>query len=217
KKAMLGDNGFYLITDNDSDTNLGWMQVGDITVKEAATKPVSNETQSETQSESQSETQSESQSETQSESQSETQSETQSESQSETQTISKIGQLNDTNSGVKTTLTDSKIKDASNLSGRTFNVTKQRTQDDNTYVLIQNANQNTPIGWVNTKDINTRDLSKSSAKKGQYTVKSTNNGLYAVPWGTKAQQLDTLQNIENNQFNASKSVHVDKDEYVYGK
>ncbi|MDG0843299.1 GW dipeptide domain-containing protein, partial [Staphylococcus equorum] len=176
KKATLGSNSFYLITDNKTNTNIGWMQTGDITVNEATTKNTTNQTQS----------------------------------------VSKIGQLSNTNSGIKTKVNDTKAKDASKLSGRTFNVTKQRTQGDNTYVLIQNANQNTPLGWVNTKDINTRDLSKTSAKNGQFTVKSTNNGLYAVPWGTKAQQLDSLKNIKNNQFNASKSVQVDKDEYVYG-
>ncbi|MDG0820031.1 GW dipeptide domain-containing protein [Staphylococcus equorum] len=176
KKATLGSNSFYLITDNKTNSNIGWMQTGDITVNEAATKNTANPTQS----------------------------------------VSKIGQLNNTNSGIKTKVNDTKAKDASKLSGRTFNITKQRTQDDNTYVLIQNSNQNTPLGWVNTKDINTRDLSKTSAKNGQFTVKSTNNGLYAVPWGTKAQQLDSLKNVKNNQFNASKSVKVDKDEYVYG-
>ncbi|PTE84335.1 autolysin [Staphylococcus equorum] len=176
KKATLGSNSFYLLTDNKTNSNIGWMQTGDITVNEAATKNTANPTQS----------------------------------------VSKIGQLNNTNSGIKTKVNDTKAKDASKLSGRTFNVTKQRTQGDNTYVLIQNSNQNTPLGWVNTKDINTRDLSKTSAKNGQFTIKSTNNGLYAVPWGTKAQQLDSLKNVKNNQFNASKSVKVDKDEYVYG-
>ncbi|MDW5472109.1 GW dipeptide domain-containing protein [Staphylococcus equorum] len=176
KKATLGSNSFYLITDNKTNSNIGWMQTGDITVNETATKNTANPTQS----------------------------------------VSKIGQLNNTNSGIKTKVNDTKAKDASKLSGRTFNVTKQRTQGDNTYVLIQNSNQNTPLGWVNTKDINTRDLSKTSAKNGQFTIKSTNNGLYAVPWGTKAQQLDSLKNVKNNQFNASKSVKVDKDEYVYG-
>ncbi|SUM78108.1 bifunctional autolysin precursor [Staphylococcus saprophyticus] len=176
KKATLGSNAFYLITDNKTNTNLGWMQTGDITVKETAKKPAATQTQ----------------------------------------TISKIGQLNATNSGIKTTVYDPKGKDASKFSGKTFTVTKQRTQGNNTYVLIQNTNQNTPIGWVNTKDINTRNLSKTTAKNGQYTVKATNNGLYAVPWGTKSQQLDTLKNVKNNQFNASKSVYVDKDEYIYG-
>ncbi|MDW4066622.1 GW dipeptide domain-containing protein [Staphylococcus saprophyticus] len=176
KKATLGSNAFYLITDNKINTNLGWMQTGDITVKETAKKPAATQTQ----------------------------------------TVSKIGQLNATNSGIKTTVYDPKGKDASKFSGKTFTVTKQRTQDNNTYVLIQNTNQNTPIGWVNTKDINTRNLSKTTAKNGQYTVKATNNGLYAVPWGTKSQQLDTLKNVKNNQFNASKSVYVDKDEYIYG-
>ncbi|MBA1352562.1 MULTISPECIES: GW dipeptide domain-containing protein [Staphylococcus] len=176
KKATLGNNSFYLITDNKTNTNLGWMQTGDITVKEAVTKATATPTTS----------------------------------------VSKIGQLNTNNSGIKTTVYDKKGKNASKFAGRTYTVTKQRTQGNNTYVLIQNTKQNTPIGWVNTKDINTRDLSKTKAKTGQYTVKATNNGLYAIPWGTKAQQLDTQNNIKNSKFNASKSVFVDKDEYLYG-
>ncbi|MGX0001519.1 GW dipeptide domain-containing protein, partial [Staphylococcus cohnii] len=176
KKATLGNNSFYLITDNKTNTNLGWMQTADITVKEAVTKATATATTS----------------------------------------VSKIGQLDTNNSGIKTTVYDKKGKNASKFAGRTYTVTKQRTQGNNTYVLIQNTKQNTPIGWVNTKDINTRDLSKTKAKSGQYTVKATNNGLYAIPWGTKAQQLDTQNNIKNSKFNASKSVFVDKDEYLYG-
>ncbi|MGW7959867.1 GW dipeptide domain-containing protein [Staphylococcus xylosus] len=176
KKATLGNNAFYLITDNKTNTNIGWMQTGDITVKEVAKKATTNQTQS----------------------------------------VNKIGQLNTKNSGIKATVYDQQGKDATKLAGKTYNVTKQRTEGNNTYVLIQNVNQNTPIGWINTKDINTRNLSQTNAKNGQYTVKATNNGLYAVPWGTKSQQLDKLNNLKNNQFNASKSVYVDKDEYVYG-
>ncbi|MDW8546390.1 GW dipeptide domain-containing protein [Staphylococcus pseudoxylosus] len=176
KKATLGKNAFYLITDNKTNTNIGWMQTGDITVKEVAKKATTNQTQN----------------------------------------VSEIGQLNTKNSGIKATVYDQQGKDATKLAGKTYNVTKQRTEGNNTYVLIQNVNQNTPIGWINTKDINTRNLSQTNAKNGQYTVKATNNGLYAVPWGTKSQQLDTLNNLKNNQFNASKSVYVDKDEYVYG-
>ncbi|WP_337227865.1 GW dipeptide domain-containing protein, partial [Staphylococcus succinus] len=36
KKASLGTNDFYLITDNKTNTNLGWMQSGDIKVKAPA-------------------------------------------------------------------------------------------------------------------------------------------------------------------------------------
>ncbi|PKI06136.1 autolysin [Staphylococcus xylosus] len=176
KKATLGNNAFYLITDNKTNTNIGWMQTGDITVKEVAKKATTNQTLR----------------------------------------VNKIGQLNTKNSGIKATVYDQQGKDATKLAGKTYNVTKQRTEGNNTYVLIQNVNQNTPIGWINTKDINTRNLSQTNAKNGQYTVKATNNGLYAVPWGTKSQQLDKLNNLKNNQFNASKSVYVDKDEYVYG-
>ncbi|MBU7217820.1 glucosaminidase domain-containing protein [Staphylococcus gallinarum] len=177
KKAALGSKQFYLITDNKTNTNMGWMLTKDIQVKEA-TK--ANNTVN------------------------------------KTTNVSKIGQLNTQNSGIKTTVFDEQGKDASKFSGKTYTITKQRTQGDNTYVLIQNTNQKTPIGWVNTKDINTRNLTKAEAKKGQYTIKPTNNGLYAIPWGTKAQQIDTLNKVGNNKFNASKSLFVDKDEYIYG-
>ncbi|MCD8828586.1 glucosaminidase domain-containing protein [Staphylococcus gallinarum] len=177
KKAALGSKQFYLITDNKTNTNMGWMLTKDIQVKEA-TK--ANNTVN------------------------------------KTTNVSKIGQLSTQNSGIKTTVFDEQGKDASKFSGKTYTITKQRTQGDNTYVLIQNTNQKTPIGWVNTKDINTRNLTKAEAKKGQYTIKPTNNGLYAIPWGTKAQQIDTLNKVGNNKFNASKSLFVDKDEYIYG-
>ncbi|MCD8825466.1 glucosaminidase domain-containing protein [Staphylococcus gallinarum] len=177
KKAALGSKQFYLITDNKTNTNMGWMLTKDIQVKEA-TK--ANNTVN------------------------------------KTTNVSKIGQLNTQNSGIKTTVFDEQGKDASKFSGKTYTITKQRTQGDNTYVLIQNTNQKTPIGWVNTKDINTLNLTKAEAKKGQYTIKPTNNGLYAIPWGTKAQQIDTLNKVGNNKFNASKSLFVDKDEYIYG-
>ncbi|MCD8901758.1 glucosaminidase domain-containing protein [Staphylococcus gallinarum] len=177
KKATLGSKQFYLITDNKTNTNMGWMLTKDIQVKEA-TK--ANNTVN------------------------------------KTTNVSKIGQLNTQNSGIKTTVFDEQGKDASKFSGKTYTISKQRTQGDNTYVLIQNTNQKTPIGWVNTKDINTRNLTKAEAKKGQYTIKPTNNGLYAIPWGTKAQQIDTLNKVGNNKFNASKSLFVDKDEYIYG-
>ncbi|MFV5900427.1 glucosaminidase domain-containing protein [Staphylococcus gallinarum] len=177
KKAALGSKQFYLITDNKTNTNMGWMLTKDIQVKEA-TK--ANNTVN------------------------------------KTTNVSKIGQLNTQNSGIKTTVFDEQGKDASKFSGKTYTITKQRTQGDNTYVLIQNTNQKTPIGWVNTKDINTRNLTKAEAKKCQYTIKPTNNGLYAIPWGTKAQQIDTLNKVGNNKFNASKSLFVDKDEYIYG-
>ncbi|MEB6277316.1 GW dipeptide domain-containing protein [Staphylococcus gallinarum] len=177
KKAALGSKQFYLITDNKTNTNMGWMLTKDIQVKEA-TK--ANNTVN------------------------------------KTTNVSKIGQLNTQNSGIKTTVFDEQGKDASKFSGKTYTISKQRTQGDNTYVLIQNTNQKTPIGWVNTKDINTRNLTKAEAKKGQYTIKPTNNGLYAIPWGTKAQQIDTLNKVGNNKFNASKSLFVDKDEYIYG-
>ena len=195
KKATLGSKSFYLITDN--KTNLGWLQTGDITVKAATTaktkaavapKPAAKpKTEATTKA-----------------------------TTNQTLNVSKIGQTNPSKLGIKASVYDKKAKDGSKFAGKTFNVTKQRKQGNTTYVLIQNSTNGTPIGWVDTKHINTRNLSKAAAKKGEYVVKSTNSGLYAIPWGTKSQIIEPSKKLNNKAFTSSKSVFVDKDEYVYG-
>ncbi|MBF7028963.1 glucosaminidase domain-containing protein [Staphylococcus kloosii] len=195
KKATLGSKSFYLITDN--KTNLGWLQTGDITVKAATTaktkaavapKPAAKpKTEATTKA-----------------------------TTNQTLNVSKIGQTNPSKLGIKASVYDKTAKDGSKFAGKTFNVTKQRKQGNTTYVLIQNSTNGTPIGWVDTKHINTRNLSKAAAKKGEYVVKSTNSGLYAIPWGTKSQIIEPSKNLNNKAFTSSKSVFVDKDEYVYG-
>jgi bifunctional autolysin len=197
KKATLGSKSFYLITDSKSKTNLGWLQTGDITVKAATTaktkaavapKPAAKpKTEATTKA-----------------------------TTNQTLNVSKIGQTNPSKLGIKASVYDKTAKDGSKFAGKTFNVTKQRKQGNTTYVLIQNSTNGTPIGWVDTKHINTRNLSKAAAKKGEYVVKSTNSGLYAIPWGTKSQIIEPSKNLNNKAFTSSKSVFVDKDEYVYG-
>lgn len=197
KKATLGSKSFYLIADNKSKTNLGWLQTGDITVKEAASSKA--KTVATTKPTAKPKAVAAPKATT-----------------NQTQNVSKLGQTNATKLGIKTSVYDKTAKDGSKYAGKTFNVTKQRKQGNTTYVLIQNSANAIPIGWVDTKNINTRNLSKTAAKKGQYVVKSTNNGLYAIPWGTKSQVLEQSKNLNNKTFTSSKSVFVDKDEYVYG-
>ena len=253
KKATLGDRSFYLLTDNASSDNIGWMLTGDVAVKvnnDLSVTELSNtqgtvkNTNSGVYGSVYDKTGTQKSSVngntyklskkanlgdksfylltnnsnenigwmktgdiTVNEAATATNS---------TQSVSQIGQLNTTNSGIRTTVYDPQGKDATKYAGKTYTVTKQRTQGDNTYVLIQNAQQNTPIGWVNKNDINTQSLSKPTTNNNKYIVKSTNGGLYVIPWGTTKQRLDDLQNLEDNNFNASKSIYVGKDEYVYG-
>jgi bifunctional autolysin len=197
KKATLGSNSFYLITDSKSKTNLGWLQSGDISIKAATTAKtkaaVAPKPATKVKAEATPKT-----------------------TTNQTLNVSKIGQTNPSKLGIKASVYDKTAKDGSKYVGKTFNVTKQRKQGNTTYVLIQNSTNGTPIGWVDTKNINTRNLSKTAAKKGEYVVKSTNSGLYAIPWGTKAQIIEPSKNLNNKAFTSSKSVFVDKDEYVYG-
>jgi len=197
KKATLGSKSFYLITDSKSKTNLGWLQTGDITVKSASTAKTKTATAPKPAAKPKVES-------------------TTKTTTNQTQNVSKIGQTNASKLGLKASVYDKTAKDGSKYAGKTFNVTKQRKQGDTTYVLIQNSTNGTPIGWVDTKNINTRNLSKAAAKKGNYVVKSTNSGLYAIPWGTKSQIIEPSKNLNNKSFTSSKSVFVDKDEYVYG-
>ncbi|MBF7019046.1 glucosaminidase domain-containing protein [Staphylococcus sp. 18_1_E_LY] len=197
KKATLGSKSFYLITDSKSKTNLGWLQTGDITVKAASTAKTKTATAPKPAAKPKVES-------------------TTKTTTNQTQNVSKIGQTNASKLGLKASVYDKTAKDGSKYAGKTFNVTKQRKQGNTTYVLIQNSTNGTPIGWVDTKNINTRNLSKAAAKKGNYVVKSTNSGLYAIPWGTKSQIIEPSKNLNNKSFTSSKSVFVDKDEYVYG-
>ena len=198
KKADYGDKSFYLITDQKSKDNLGWMQTGDIVIQQSATKEATTEATKET---------------TPRTANTNTQNTA---TQTATKNVKQLGQFTTEKPEIKTSVNGNTALNSTKYANKTFTVGKQRTQGDNTYVLIQNNKDNTPIGWVNSKDINTRNLSQSAAKSGNYTVKPTNNGLYAVPWGSKAQKLDDLNNLQQNDFKASKSLHVDKDEYVYG-
>ncbi|GGI30371.1 SH3-like domain-containing protein [Staphylococcus chromogenes] len=131
------------------------------------------------------------------------------------QAVSQIGQLKPTTSGMRATIYDSTAKDAKQYANRTYKVTKTASANNQNFVLLQSAN-NTPLGWFKAEDVNTRALGKEVPTSGQYTVNATTSGLYAIPWGTSNQRIDTLKNLSNRTFNATKSVLVGKDTYLFG-
>lgn len=133
-----------------------------------------------------------------------------------TQTINKIAQVKANNSGIRTSVYDKKAKSGAKYANRTFIVSKQRTEGNNTYVLLQDGTQNTPLGWVNIKDVTSQNIGKQTKSSGQYKVNSSNYGLYSIAWGTKNQQLLPSNMISNKSFKASKSVYVGKELFLYG-
>ncbi len=133
-----------------------------------------------------------------------------------TQTINKIAQVKANNSGIRTSVYDKKAKSGAKYANRTFIVSKQRTEGNNTYVLLQDGTQNTPLGWVNIKDVTSQNIGKQTKSSGQYKVNSSNDGLYSIAWGTKNQQLLPSNMISNKSFKASKSVYVGKELLLYG-
>lgn len=133
-----------------------------------------------------------------------------------TQTINKIAQVKANNSDIRTSVYDKKAKSGAKYANRTFIVSKQRTEGNNTYVLLQDGTQNTPLGWVNIKDVTSQNIGKQTKSSGQYKVNSSNDGLYSIAWGTKNQQLLPSNMISNKSFKASKSVYVGKELFLYG-
>ena len=133
-----------------------------------------------------------------------------------TQTVNQIAQVKANNSGIRASVYDKTAKSGTKYANRTFLINKQRTQGNNTYVLLQDGTSNTPLGWVNINDVTTQNIGKQTQSIGKYSVKPTNNGLYSIAWGTKNQQLLAPNTLANQAFNASKAVYVGKDLYLYG-
>ena len=136
--------------------------------------------------------------------------------QSSTQTVNQIAQVKANNSGIRASVYDKTAKSGTKYANRTFLINKQRTEGNNTYVLLQDGTSNTPLGWVNINDVTTQNIGKQTQSIGKYSVKPTNNGLYSIAWGTKNQQLLAPNTLANQAFNASKAVYVGKDLYLYG-
>ncbi|ARJ51484.1 GW dipeptide domain-containing protein [Staphylococcus lutrae] len=132
------------------------------------------------------------------------------------QSVSQMGQLKVTNSGIKASIYDAKAKDASTWAGQTYKVTKYATARNEDYVLLLNQNATTPLGWFKAADVLTRDLSAEKIVNGQYTVNNNTTGLYSVPWGTVKQRIDNLKTSVNATFSAQKSVTVGNDTFLFG-
>ncbi|MGJ5712288.1 glucosaminidase domain-containing protein [Staphylococcus auricularis] len=133
-----------------------------------------------------------------------------------TTSVNQLGTVKSNNNGIYATIYDDESKPADHITNKTYKVTKKAEYNNESFVLLQNVNQPTPIGWVKTEDVKARPLGKTKTKNGEYKVKRNNDGLYSVPMGGKEQCIDPLDGDKNYKFKASKAVKVGDDEYVYG-
>ncbi|MBI5975383.1 glucosaminidase domain-containing protein [Staphylococcus canis] len=131
-----------------------------------------------------------------------------------TKPVSEIGQVQPSTSGIRASVYDQTAKDATRYNDKTYKVSKRASLNNQDYVLLQNAT--TPIGWFKASDVKTQSLGKEVRTTGQYTVRSNNNGLYTIPWGTAQQRIDALKNLSNPSFIATKKVNVGDNVYLFG-
>ncbi|KIX90009.1 hypothetical protein TP70_09820 [Staphylococcus microti] len=133
-----------------------------------------------------------------------------------TANVSKIGRLKTNNTGLRVTVYDKTGKNAASYADKTYKITKTASVNNQNFVLLQNTNGKTPLGWVKADEVFSQSLGATKAVKASYTVNNKTNGLYSMPWGTAKQRIDTLKQLANRTFNATKSVVVGKDTFLYG-
>ena len=78
------------------------------------------------------------------------------------------GTVNPNISGVYSSVYDTTTKSATNKAGKTFNIGKQSTYNNQVFYLLQDSN-GTPLGWVKSNDIRLQNTAKPAASN---TVKS---------------------------------------------
>ena len=64
--------------------------------------------------------------------------------------VKQLGQFTTEKPEIKTSVNGNTALNSTKYANKIYSW-KQRTQGDNTYVLIQNNKDNTPIGWANSK------------------------------------------------------------------
>ncbi|WP_151194854.1 N-acetylmuramoyl-L-alanine amidase, partial [Staphylococcus piscifermentans] len=133
----------------------------------------------------------------------------------QTVVVNKLGQFVSNQYGLRASVYDAKGANAAKYLGYTYDILRERNQDGTLYYLLQNNGLATPLGWVNAKDVKVVNQSNATPVSTKYNVKSGNNGLYTMPWGTQKQQIDSLKQAKGA-FQASKRKVVNGVTYVYG-
>ncbi|MBO3076570.1 SH3-like domain-containing protein, partial [Mammaliicoccus vitulinus] len=72
------------------------------------------------------------------------------------------GTVNPNISGVYSSVYDTTTKSATNKAGKTFNIGKQSTYNNQVFYLLQDSN-GTPLGWVKSNDIRLQNTAKPAA------------------------------------------------------
>ncbi len=135
-----------------------------------------------------------------------------------TQSVSQIGQLKSSTEGIRASIYDKTAKNAAQFTDRTYKIAKTASNQNRNYVLLQNADGRTPLGWFNANDVILRSLGAEKPMHGQYKVNDKTAGLYSIPWGTAKQRIDALSStVKNRTFSAVKSVVAGPDTYLFGQ
>ncbi|MGK9045075.1 GW dipeptide domain-containing protein, partial [Mammaliicoccus vitulinus] len=103
------------------------------------------------------------------------------------------GTVNSNISGVYSSVYDTKTKSAANKAGKTFNIGKQSTYNNQVFYLLQDS-KGTPLGWVKSNDVRLQTTAKSKASNSvaktvrvNYVGKVNHNisGVYTTVYDQK--------------------------------
>ncbi|PNZ73687.1 N-acetylmuramoyl-L-alanine amidase [Mammaliicoccus stepanovicii] len=80
-----------------------------------------------------------------------------------TKVVNYVGTVNVNTNGVYSTVTDKVAKSAASKAGKTFNIGKQATFNNQIFYLLQD-NKGTPLGWVKSNDVKLQSNAKPTTK-----------------------------------------------------
>ena len=125
-----------------------------------------------------------------------------------------LAQIKSNNSGVYTTVYDSKGHSTDQVHN-TLAVTKSATLGKDKYYLVSDYNSGKLYGWVKQGETVYNTVKSPVKLNKSYNIKSGST-LYTVPWGNYNQVAGTVSKSNKSPFKATKSQQVGKATYLYG-
>jgi internalin B len=121
----------------------------------------------------------------------------------EISSANKIGHVNTTSAKLYKNIRDLHTSEqiGSNRQKHVYYIRQKAVIDNNTYYQISTEDSSSKgvVGWINAKDMNTRDTSAISKTTETFTIRGTGE-TFSTPWGGSADRIHALKYFKNQKF-----------------
>jgi internalin B len=121
----------------------------------------------------------------------------------EISSANKLGHVNTTSAKLYKNIRDLHTSEqiGSNRQKHVYYIRQKAVIDNNTYYQISTEDSTSKgvIGWINARDMNTRDISAISKATETFTIRGTGE-TFSAPWGGSADRIHALKYFKNQKF-----------------